>query len=92
MTDYTKMDGPALLEACGDRADLWAEALRQEIDGMGMEISNLTPEFLSSWFRGAIEQSHTVRMRRHLAEPSPTWREEARSQNSDTPRVHWEMP
>lgn len=79
MTDYTKMDGPALQEACGDRAELWAEAFVQHMSKIGIgRLSDAdTMEWLTGWFANAIEQSHTVRMRRHLAEPSPTWREEA---------------
>lgn len=56
--DYTKLDGPALLEAMGDDAMKWAEAFRQH----GAIVEDpLDIGWLVTWFANAIEHSSDVR-------------------------------
>ena len=58
------MDGPALLEACGDRADRWADAFCQIAKKrQGLDIDH---GWMTSWFANAIEHSEIVRERREM--------------------------
>ena len=59
MTDYTKMDGPALLNACRDDAAKWAAAFRQNALKLG--YSDMDEGWLIGWFANAIEHSQDVR-------------------------------
>lgn len=59
MTDYTKMDGPDLLNACRDDAAKWAAAFRQTAVKLG--YSDMDEGWLIGWFANAIEHSHDVR-------------------------------
>lgn len=61
MTDYTTLDGPALLEVCGDNAHKWADAFCQHATKWGFvpDVSLMT-----TWFANAIEHSTLVRERR----------------------------
>ena len=64
--DYTTMDGPALQEACGDRAHHWAEALCQYYEKwIGVRLPVV---WVTGWFATAIEHSEIVRERREKAQ------------------------
>ena len=57
MIDYTAMNGPELLTACGDEGIKWAEAFCQ----CNPEV-NVDEHVLFGWFANAIEHSHDKRM------------------------------
>ena len=60
------MDGPALLEACGDRAHHWADAFCQIAKHRhGLDIDY---GWMVGWFANAIEHSEIVRERREMAQ------------------------
>lgn len=67
MIDYTAMDGPTLLAACGDSGAKWAAAFCQHAEKRG--ISKIDEDWMMGWFANAIESSHDLRMRRTLARP-----------------------
>lgn len=50
MTDYTKMDAPGLINACGEDACQWAEAFCQ----LNPEAVVLPMEVISGWFANAM--------------------------------------
>lgn len=54
MVDYTKMDGPELLHAMGDKAANWAEAFCQKFPGHDEDL-------MLTWFANAIEHSTDIR-------------------------------
>jgi len=56
MTDYTKLNGPELLLACGDSGDKWATAFCQY--NPDIEVDQ---HVLMGWFANAIEHSHDIR-------------------------------
>ncbi len=59
MIDYTAMNGPELLAACGDRANKWAAAFCQHAKKHhGLDIDE---DVMLGWFANAIEHSHDVR-------------------------------
>ena len=62
MTDYTALDGPALLNALGDDASKWAAAFRQTATKLG--YSDMDEGWLIGWFANAIEHSWEIRIRR----------------------------
>ena len=69
-TDYTAMDGPALQEACGDRADRWAEAFMQINEAATTDGSPIDVDFnvMKWWFYTAIKGSEIARERRKMAQ------------------------
>lgn len=58
MTDYTKLEGPALLEECRDDAAKWAAAFCQHARQHGHDIDE---GWMIGWFANAIETAHDVR-------------------------------
>ena len=69
-TDYITMDGPALQEACGDRADRWAEAFMQINEAATTDGSPIDVDFsvMKWWFYAVIEGSKIARERREKAQ------------------------
>lgn len=55
MTDYTRMNGPDLLTACGADASKWASAFRQTAVKLG--YSDMDEGWLIGWFANAIMHS-----------------------------------
>ena len=55
MTDYTKLDGPALIHACGQDASKWVEALCQKHPHLAKDR-----DILFGWFANAIVHSLDV--------------------------------
>ena len=53
MTDYTKLDGPGLLYACGTDAGKWAKAFCQRNPD-----ANVGEDVMLGWFANAIMQTH----------------------------------
>jgi hypothetical protein len=74
MTDYTALTGPQLLEALGDDASKWAEAMQQHNEisavrkGRADEVA-----FMLTWFANAIEHSSEVRKQREAEEAARGW-------------------
>jgi hypothetical protein len=56
--DYTKMDGPGLLAACGADAEKWAVAFNQHAVKLG--YSEMDEGWLTTWFANAIIHSYDV--------------------------------
>lgn len=63
--DYTAMDGPTMLAACGDNGAKWANAFCQTAKKLGH--GDIDEGWMIGWFANAIEQSRAVR-----ATPSPS--------------------
>lgn len=53
------MNGPDMLQACGDNASKWAAAFCQHAEELGHE--GIDEEWMTVWFANAIEHSHDVR-------------------------------
>lgn len=68
--DYTKMDGPMLLQHLRDDAMQWAVAFNQHAVKLG--YSNMDEGWLVGWFANAIEHSSDVRAWRSKPAASPT--------------------
>lgn len=62
-TDYTKMDGPQLLEACAADASKWATAFCQHAEKNGLQYDE---GWMISWFANCIE-SAAQRIKREAA-------------------------
>lgn len=66
--DYTQLDGPALLEACGDSGKRWARAFLQHLvhdkDVSGTLYEEIDEGWVMGWFANAIEHSYQLRQRR----------------------------
>jgi hypothetical protein len=56
--DFTAMDGPALLEACGADAAKWAAAFCQHAKKLGH--GDIDEGWMICWFANAIMHSHDV--------------------------------
>lgn len=56
--DYAAMNGPELLNACGDSGFEWAKAFQQRIVDKGIHIDI---DLMLGWFANAIEHSSDVR-------------------------------
>jgi hypothetical protein len=54
--DYTAMEGPALLAACGADAMKWAQAFNQTAVKLG--YSEMDEGWLVGWFANAIMHGH----------------------------------
>ena len=63
--NYTAMNGPTLLEACGDDAAKWAAAFKQHAEKLGH--SGMDEGWLIGWFANAIERSCDERRWRKAA-------------------------
>jgi hypothetical protein len=64
--DYTAMNGPELLRACGDSGAKWAEAFCQHAKALSFYSISQERDWIEGWFANAIESSHDLRMRRTL--------------------------
>ena len=64
MSDYTAMNGPAMLAACRDDGFKWAEAFCQHAKKLGIE--GIDHDWMVGWFANAIEHSHDVRTGRSI--------------------------
>jgi hypothetical protein len=56
--DFTKLDGPDLLNACGADAAKWAAAFNQHAVKLG--YPEMDEGWLIGWFANAIMHSHDV--------------------------------
>ncbi len=56
MTDYTAMDGPGLLQACGTDAAKWAAAFMQHKEKHGPDY--VDEGMMICWFANAIMHTH----------------------------------
>lgn len=56
--DYTALDGPGLLNACGDSGERWAEAFQQIVMN---QLITIDRDLMIGWFANAIEHSGDVR-------------------------------
>lgn len=70
IVDYTKFDGPKLLEVLSDDAYRWAEAFKMHADMIRDSGNDILDQgWLTTWFANAIEHSSDVRRwRRDRAE------------------------
>ena len=59
MDDYTAMNEPELVTACGADASKWAAAFRQTAVNLG--YSDMDEGWLIGWFANAIETADVVR-------------------------------
>lgn len=57
--NFDEMEGPALLEYCGDNGMRWAEAFCHTASKLG--YSDMDQEWVFGWFANAIEHSIDVR-------------------------------
>lgn len=62
MTDYTKMEAGAMLQACGDDASKWAAAFCQYAKKLGHE--GIDEGWMIGWFANAIEHGADVKRQR----------------------------
>ncbi len=60
--DYTAMDGPALLDACGADAMKWAVAFCQTKRKQQWSDADIDEGLMVAWFANAIETACRVRM------------------------------
>lgn len=57
--DFDSMEGPALLDYCGDSGMRWAEAFCHTAKKLG--YSDMDEDWVFGWFANAIEHSTDVR-------------------------------
>jgi len=60
--DYTEMDGPQLLDACGADAMKWAQAFCQIKMKQRWTAADIDEALMVSWFANAIETACRDRM------------------------------
>lgn len=69
--NYIDMDGPALLEACGDDGMAWATAFCQTKKKMGWTLNDIDEGLMVAWFANAIERSWQKRYERSMPATTP---------------------
>lgn len=69
--DFTAMDAPQMLEACGDDAMQWSLAFCQTAKKLGIDLGDDAEGWMVGWFANAIEHSHAVRVWRAQPQTQP---------------------